>query len=121
MVLITYYSNAPWNLPILLENGDGAIRRYTPYSDYSIAHPDYGPVLMIGVVSDSEKESNRWRLLLHSIAVIRYQGQFCREGEQPIVMCAYLNKMYVMEIYLVYSNQETNQVVSTLLPWAHDK
>jgi hypothetical protein len=99
---------------VLLENTEGVTATYTPQSDFSVAHPQYGPFLLIEVVSDPEKQSDRWRMLLQAIAVCRFQRHFRKEGEDPVIMCCYFNKKWEVELYFVSLNEHTKEVVSIL-------
>ncbi|PVF92091.1 hypothetical protein CPB86DRAFT_240083 [Serendipita vermifera] len=77
----------PWN-PVLLIEAEGlTARHYSPQSIVSVAHPKYGPFLMIEVVSGDE-ESDRWRMLLQSIAVCRFQNRFIDSDDPPVIVCA---------------------------------
>lgn len=85
------------------------MKKYTPKSDFRVDGLHGFPQLIGEVVSDP-KYSDKWRMLLQSIAIVRAAARSDFSGNF-FVMALYVDDEYVAWRYLVYTAREESKKV----------
>ena len=122
-----------WPFSIFVAASGPSRRKYTPKSDFSFIMHKFGEgktaptnlawvmtcdhmivvPLIISEVTSDERETDRWRMLLQAIALVR-TGNYLLKKERSgdfFVISIYVTNDFVAERYFLYQPDKSNQKV----------